>query len=120
MSEDLTERTIALSQQSERLRQERETFDQAKEKDRRSFRLRMAMGWVACGMLPAVAVACFLVLALHERFTEGTVTLAAAALFVDVLGCVLAVWRAFAGGKPETLAPVTSPSSPSTGTLTSR
>lgn len=117
MTEDLTERTIALSQQSERLRQERETFDQAKEKDRRSFRLRLAMGWVACGMLPAVAVACFIVLTFHEQFADGTVTLAAAALFVDVLGCVVAVWQAFAGGKPETLAPVTPTSSPSAGEL---
>lgn len=104
---DLTERTIALSQLDERLRQEREAFNQKKEKDMRSFRLRMTMGWIACIMLPAITVTCFLVLYFHDRFTSATVTTAGGTLLVEVLGCFVAIWRVFAGDKPEVLEPVT-------------
>lgn len=104
---DVTERTIALSQLNERLRQERETFDQKKDKDRRSFRLRMTMGWIACVMLPAIAVACFAVLYFHDSFTTSVVILSSGTLLAEVIGCLVAIWRAFAGESPETLEPVT-------------
>lgn len=105
--ESQTERTIALAQLNERLRQERETFDQKKDKDRRSFRLRMTMGWIACVMLPVIAAASILVLLFRESFPAPTVTISSATLLAEVVGCFVAIWKTFAGKSPELLEPVT-------------
>jgi len=102
-----TERAIALATLEERLRQERETFDQMKENDRRATRLRITMGWIACVMLPVIASACLFILYNHDLFTDATVTTVGIALLVDVTGMVLGIWRVFAGSPQETLAPVT-------------
>lgn len=110
---DLTEETIRLGQFQERIRQERETFDRKKEKDKESFKLRMTMGWIACWMLPAIAVVCTLVLAFNRYFPDGAVTACAVGLLGEIVGCMVAVWRAFASNAPENLEPVT-PTNPPT------
>ena len=77
----------------EQLRQERETFDHRKLQDARWFVLRLRMGYTAAVMLPVVALACAYVLLNHPQFPASVVTSAGAALLVDVLGLVVAVWK---------------------------
>lgn len=77
----------------EQLRQERETFDHRKLQDSRWFSLRLRMGYTAAVMLPLVAMACAYVLFNHPQFPQSVVTSAGAALLVDVLGLVVAVWK---------------------------
>ena len=100
--------TIALQQAAERLRQERETFDQKKQQDRRWFSLRLAMGWTSVVLLPTIMTVSSWIIFHRETFSEATVTLAASALLVDTLGLVLSIWRiVVTAGGPEKLAPVT-------------
>jgi hypothetical protein len=100
--------TIALEQAAERLRQERETFDQRKQQDRHWFILRLAMGWVAVVLLPTIISICSWIILNYSRFDPGIVTLASAALLTDTLGLVISVWRIVVGKRgPEVLSPVT-------------
>jgi hypothetical protein len=77
----------------ERLRQERETFEQRKGQEREWFLLRLRMGYIAVVMLPGVALACGYILFNHVSFTSPVITAAGAALFTDVLGLLVAVWK---------------------------
>ena len=83
----------ALLRLEERLRQERETFDQRKDQESRWFALRLRMGYTAAIMLPAVALGCGYVLLNHPSFPSAVITSAGAALFTDVLGLLVAVWK---------------------------
>jgi hypothetical protein len=98
---------IVLQQATERLRQEKETFDQLKAQDSRSFRVRMAIGWVSVILIPAIAIFCAYVI-VGDNFSSRMKEAAAATLFVDVVGLAAAVWRATAvKGAPTRLAPTT-------------
>ena len=61
-------------EQEERLRQERELFDQRKSQDRKTFVLRLAMGWTAVVLLLAICALCGYVVLHNEDFASGTVT----------------------------------------------
>jgi cytochrome b subunit of formate dehydrogenase len=75
----------------ERLRQERETFDQHKEHENRWFHLRLVMGYSAAVLLIALMVVSSYILFNNTYFSNGVVTLAGAALFVDALGVVITI-----------------------------
>ena len=93
----------------ERLRQERETFDQRKEQEARWFTLRLRMGYAATFLLPVLAIACGFVLFRHENFPPAVVAYAGATLFVDVVGLLVAVWKVVLNpGSITQLAPITS------------
>ena len=77
----------------ERLRQERETFDQTKLHTARWFNLRLCMGYIAACLLPTVAVACGYILFQHEIFPTSVVVSAGGTVIVDVLGLIGAVWK---------------------------
>ena len=83
----------ALLRLEERLRQERETFDQRKNQESRWFSLRLRMGYIAAIMLPGVALACGYILFNSASFPASVITSAGAALFADVLGLLVAVWK---------------------------
>jgi ABC-type uncharacterized transport system permease subunit len=105
---DRTYDTIALEQAHEQLRQERETFDQKKSQDGQWFRLRLAMGWTAVVLLPAIMAISTWILLHPGSFSREVVTLAASAMLVDALGLVLSVWRLVVGVRgPSVLVPVT-------------
>ena len=84
---------IELERAAEQLRQERETFDQRKRQDSRWFALRLAMGYVAVVLLPAIIVISSYVLARSGQFSAAVVASASGALFVDVVGLIVAVWK---------------------------
>ena len=83
----------ALLRIEERLRQERETFDQRKEQEAKWFSLRLRMGYTAAFMLPGVAIVACYILLNSASFNVTVVTSAGAALFADVLGLIAAVWK---------------------------
>jgi hypothetical protein len=92
----------------EQLRQEREIFDQVKRQDERWFLLRLAMGYTSVVLLPSVMCVASYILVNGDKFAQPVVASAGAALFVDVLGLLIAVWKIVINPASMTkLAPVT-------------
>jgi hypothetical protein len=103
-----TPNELSLAQLAERLRQEKETFDQAKSQDERAFRVRLAFAWVAVLILPSVLVAAIVVITFHHDFSDFVIRTAAAALFVDALSTGASLYRIMITGLPKReLKPVT-------------
>jgi hypothetical protein len=110
MTEHGTENSIQVSnaQLQERLRQERETFDQHKTHENQWFKLRLVMGAVAVILVPSIIVICVFVFLNHAVLPTAIVASASGALFVDVVGLVIAVWKVvLSPGFITKLAPVT-------------
>lgn len=84
---------VDLAREAERLRQLRETFDQRKRQDERWFRLRLRMGYLALALLPTVAIVCITIIFMHREFEPEIVYMVAGALFADMLGMLIAVWK---------------------------
>ncbi|UTF58769.1 hypothetical protein [Gilvimarinus sp. DA14] len=84
---------VIVERASEQLRQERETFDQAKAHDQWWFILRLVMGFSSVVLLVAVMVVSVYILFNSTDFPVQVVTAAGAALFVDVLGMLMGVWK---------------------------
>ena len=84
---------VVVARVTEQLRQERATFDQTKQHEGRWFVLRLVMGYVAVTLLVAVMMVASFVLFYASEFPDVVVTTAGAALFVDVLGLLIAVWK---------------------------
>lgn len=84
---------VVLIRANEQVRQERETFNQAKKHDAQWFVLRLVMGYAAVVLLTAIMLVASYVLFNESKFSTGVVTVAGAALFVDVLGLLIAVWK---------------------------
>jgi hypothetical protein len=102
--------SIALEREAERLRQERETFNQQKLQDSRWFLLRLTMGSVAVVLFPAIMLICTWIIFHNKDFSSATVTVATTGLLGDSLGLIVAVWKLVLGARgPERLAPVTQP-----------
>lgn len=86
----------------ERLRQERETFDQRKKQESLWFLLRLSMGILATIMLPGIALFCGYILFNSHLFNDNVVVSAGVALFVDVVGLMFAVWKIVLNPKSST------------------
>jgi hypothetical protein len=104
---DPTSEIIAVANDEERLRQERETFNQMKQQDARWFVIRQAMSWVAIILVPTIAATCVWIILDHHDFTIATVTVAASTLLIDVLGLFISIWKIVLGSGPQTLGPIT-------------
>lgn len=104
---------VIVERASEQLRQERETFDQAKSQEHWWFILRLMMGFSSIILLVAVMVVSVYILFNHAEFPTAVVTAAGAALFVDVLGMLIGVWKIALNPKSVTkLQPTTQSSIP--------
>jgi hypothetical protein len=99
---------IELAHAAERLRQEREVFDQKKAQDRKMFILRLTMGWTAVALLVAICAFSGFIICDNNEFSSETVTAATSALLVEALGLVGAIWRGTAGRPSPELEPTTS------------
>ncbi|MGB4580289.1 MAG: hypothetical protein WBI91_00250 [Coriobacteriia bacterium] len=84
---------MSLERIRERLRQDRETFDQHKAHEDRWFTLRLVMGYSSAAMLVVFLVASALVIFNAESFPSEIVKAAGAAFFVDALGLVISIWK---------------------------
>jgi hypothetical protein len=94
----------AASEQSERLRQERETFDQMKVQSERWFSLRLAMAYATIVILFAIATVAAWITLHPVIYSPATVSIAAAALFADTLGLAIAIFRLVL--RPQTTSPL--------------
>ncbi len=109
--EDVTPLVVARA--GEMLRQERETFDQRKQHEDRWFRLRLTMGYSSIALLAGIMCLCMYIIFNAAKFPATVITSAGAALFVDVLGLLLGVWKiALNPNFMATLTPVTRVSVP--------
>lgn len=77
----------------ERLRQEREIFDQHKAHENRWFLLRLVMGYSSVVLLVAIMVVSSYILFNSASFSNSVVVAAGAALFSDTLGLVVSIWK---------------------------
>jgi len=84
---------IKIERAMEQLRQEREVFDQRKKQEARWFILRLSMGYASIVLLFAVILICSLILFNASKFPEFTVKAAGVALFADVVGLLISVWK---------------------------
>jgi uncharacterized membrane protein YqjE len=86
---------IMLAEAIERLRQERETFEQRKRQEERWFVLRLVMGYSAVVLLASImGVSSFILLNAKDfASTPNVATGAGAALFADVLGLLGGIWK---------------------------
>ena len=84
---------IKLERAMEQLRQEREVFDQRKRQESKWFFLRLSMGYTSVILLFAVVVLASMVLFNADKFPDFTVKAAGAALFADVVGLLISVWK---------------------------
>ena len=101
-------RKMLARQIAERLRQEKETFDQQQRQDQSWFCLRLAMGAVALVLLPAVFYVTSRILLYPDGYSVGVVTSAGIALFTDVLGLVISIWKiVLSPGSSTKLGPIT-------------
>lgn len=97
---------------SERLRQERETFDQRKVEASAWSRLRLVMGWTSVFLLLGLCAASVFVLFAHRTFPAAATAAAASTVLVQTVAVVVMVWRLVIGTGPPRLSPVTGESEP--------
>jgi len=84
---------IAIARANEELRQERDTFDQRKRHENTWFWLRVAMGYTSILLLAVVMAVAGYMLLNPSPYSPAVLTTAGAALFVDVLGLLVGVWK---------------------------
>lgn len=77
----------------EQLRQERETFDQAKAHDARWFALRLTVGYAGIGLLLVIALVSGFILFHPTSYVPATIAIAATTLLVDMLGLVVSICK---------------------------
>lgn len=90
---DVTADAIAFEFASERLRQERETFNLNLEQSTRWFKLRLTMGYAAVLLLPLIAILTSYIILNPTLYSGTTVAAAATALLADVLGLLISIWK---------------------------
>lgn len=84
---------IKIERAMEQLRQEREVFNQRKEQEARWFILRITMGYTSVILLFAVIIVSAFILFNSAQFPDFAVKSAGAALFADVVGLLIGVWK---------------------------
>ncbi len=100
MTEQNGRAAVRLAQANQRLEQESAIFARKLERDRQLSRLQTSMGWTVLVMLPTIAVVCVVIFFNQESLRGEIVTAASAAFFLDVLGTVMAGYKAFLPTKP--------------------
>jgi uncharacterized membrane protein YqjE len=103
-----TANTILYKQAAERLRQEKETFEQQKQQDNLWFYLRLLMGLVSVVLLPGLFFVSAKVLLNPQQYSAKTLNIVCCVLLADVLGLVASIWKVvLSRGSNTKLNPVT-------------
>ncbi len=84
---------VMLERATEQLRQERAAFNQRRIHEGRWFILRLVMGYASVLLLVALGVVAAYIVMGPEKHSEVVLNLAAAALFCDIVGLIVAVWK---------------------------
>ncbi len=82
-----------LTKAAERLRQQRETFNQRKRHDSLWFWLKLVMGYSAVILLLAILIISCTIIFDYANYPDKIINWAAPALFVDILGLIFTVWK---------------------------
>lgn len=93
MSNTISLTPVMVERAAEQLRQETATFDQQKKQDHLWFILRLSMGFASIVLLGAVMIVSTYILFKNADFPKEVVTAAGGALFADVLGLLIGVWK---------------------------
>lgn len=93
---------VIYEREIEALRQEKESFEQLKKQDERWFWLRLIMGYVSIFLLLIVMFVSIYILFNFKNFSSHVVISAGAALFVDILGLLVGVWKIVLSAQKET------------------
>ncbi len=88
------ESAIRLGQANQRLLQEQKIFEHQLEQQKQIALLQKCMGWVILVMLPAVAIVCVVIFFNYQSLPGGVTTAAGGAFFVDIVGTVVAGYKA--------------------------
>ena len=84
---------IEKKREEEKLRQIKLIFNQKKKQDSQWHSLRLVMGWFTVIMLATISFFFFYILMSEKDFKSLVETMALVALFVDILGLHISVWR---------------------------
>lgn len=84
---------IEIEHAIERIRQERETFNQRKKQDSQWFVLKLIMGFFSIILLAGILLFSVYVLLNNDDYPSSVVNSAGVALFVDILGLIISVWK---------------------------
>jgi hypothetical protein len=99
---------VEIERAAEQIRQEKETFNQQRDHAERWFKLRLTMGYTSVVLLTGIMCISSFVLLRPIQFPSFVLESAGGALFVDVLGLLIGVWKiALKSELAGTLAPVT-------------
>ena len=77
----------------EKLRQIKASFDQNEKHKAQWNIIRLIMGVFAIIMLATVLIISFYILLYNEKFPSAVVISAGSALFIDILGLLISVWK---------------------------
>jgi hypothetical protein len=103
-----TQSTIDLQRAMEAIRQESVTFDQRRSQDERWFVLKCTMGWISIIIILVIMIGSGYIFFNASSFPLAIVDAAIVAVFVDILGLGIAVWKIVLNQAPITkLEPVT-------------
>ena len=92
----------------ERLRQEREAFDQAKEQAAQWSLLRLRMGYTGIAILLGVALVCGYIVLNPAGYSSTITTLAATTMLVDIVSLAVSIFKlVLQQGNAARLKPVT-------------
>jgi hypothetical protein len=89
----MPESAIAIQREIERIRQEQEIFNHRLKKDKRSNNLKLFIGYTAILLLTGILIFSIYILVNNSEFPEKIVDKALYALFGDILGLIITVWR---------------------------
>jgi hypothetical protein len=99
---------VQIERATEQLRQEREIFEQRKRQESQWFLLRLVMGYSSVVLLVTIMAVASYILYRNAQFPISVVRAAGAALFTDVLGTLIGVWKiALNPNMAATASPVT-------------
>ena len=84
---------IKIQRALERIRQERETFDQRKKHEKLWFNLRLILGYLSILVLAAILIVSSIIIFDNKNYPPSLVTSAGIALFADILGLIVTVWK---------------------------
>lgn len=82
-----------LTKAAEKLRQQRETFNQKKKHDSLWFWLKLIMGYSAVLLLLGILVISCIIIFNYQDYPDKIVNWATPALFIDILGLIFTVWK---------------------------
>ena len=84
---------VRIKRAKEQLRQEREVFNLKKKQESRWFFLSLTMGYASVALLVMIVIISSIILFNPKDFTVFTVKATCAALFADVVGLLLGIWK---------------------------